>query len=139
MTSVAWRVCFIISAICMGIGGPQHPGGTMQEMLAGRPTPVFSAHMMLTMIVYPIFAVLISGFIIAAARERALGNLWVAWIGVAGALAHGTAGFFTVAVESEFARQLFPLIMLLMTWALIVGLLPARSPAAVPSRTTSLT
>jgi hypothetical protein len=202
MTSLPWRTCFVLSAICMGIGGPQHPGGTMQEMLAdpiwfsahawvvasfvamtaglvlldrsavlsqqvrwwlriaviitaiqaidmvvhtaayvdlenmlaGRATPVFTSHMILTMIIYPIFGVLISGFIIVAARERALGNLWVAWIGVAGALAHGVAGFFTVAFNSEFARPLFPLIMLLMVWALIVALMPLRSTAAILSR-----
>jgi hypothetical protein len=202
MTSLPWRTCFVLSTICMGIGGPQHPDGTIPEMLAdpiwfsahawvvasfvamtaglilfgrsavlsqrvrwwlriavivtaiqtadmvvhtaayidlanmlaGRATPVFTSHMLLTMIVYPIFGVLISAFIIVAARERALGNPWVAWIGVAGALAHGVAGFFTVAFDSEATRALFPLIMLVMVWALIVALMPERSTATIPSR-----
>lgn len=29
-----WRVCFIVAALLMMAGGPQHPGGTMAEMLA---------------------------------------------------------------------------------------------------------
>jgi len=29
-----WRLCFIVSALFMIAGGPQHPGGTMAEMLA---------------------------------------------------------------------------------------------------------
>lgn len=28
-----WRLCFIISALFMIAGGPQHPGGTMAEMI----------------------------------------------------------------------------------------------------------
>ena len=28
-----WRLCFIVSALFMFAGGPQHPGGTMAEML----------------------------------------------------------------------------------------------------------
>lgn len=32
--STNWRVCFILSALLMMIGGPQHPQGTMVEMLA---------------------------------------------------------------------------------------------------------
>jgi hypothetical protein len=31
-----WRLCFILSALFLMAGGPQHPGGTMAEMLADR-------------------------------------------------------------------------------------------------------
>jgi hypothetical protein len=32
--SISWRVCFVVSALFILTGGPQHPGGTMAEMLA---------------------------------------------------------------------------------------------------------
>ena len=31
--SGSWRLCFILSALFFLVGGPQHPGGTMAEML----------------------------------------------------------------------------------------------------------
>ena len=34
--SSLWRLCFILAALFLLIGGPQHPGGTMAEML-GNP------------------------------------------------------------------------------------------------------
>lgn len=34
--SGVWRLCFILSALFMMAGGPQHPGGTMAEMLGDR-------------------------------------------------------------------------------------------------------
>lgn len=40
-----WRVCFIVAALFMIAGGPQHPGGTMAEML-GYPKWV-PAHLLL--------------------------------------------------------------------------------------------
>ncbi len=36
-----WRLCFILAALFILIGGPQHPGGTMAEML-GHPKWVLS-------------------------------------------------------------------------------------------------
>jgi hypothetical protein len=41
----AWRVCFIVAALFLFAGGPQHPGGTMAEML-GDPKWV-PAHLLL--------------------------------------------------------------------------------------------
>ena len=204
MKSLPWRVCFVLSAIFMGIGGPMHPDGTMAEMLAspvwfaghawvcaafvallvglvlygravvfpartrrwlqiaivvtalqaiemavhaaayvdlqnllaGRSTPVLSTHLMMTVIIYPIFGVLMSGFIIVAARERALGALWMGWIGVIGALAHGAAGLLVVGFNSEVARLGFPLIMLVMIWALIAALMPRRALASMSTQPT---
>lgn len=30
----SWRLCFIVSALFISVGGPQHPSGSMAEMLA---------------------------------------------------------------------------------------------------------
>ena len=108
----------------------------LQNLLAGRSTPVLSTHLMMTVIIYPIFGVLMSGFIIVAARERALGALWMGWIGVIGALAHGAAGLLMVGFNSEVVRQGFPLIMLVMIWALIAALMPRRALASMSTQPT---
>ena len=33
---MAWRVCFVLFAVLIAAGGPQHPQGTMEQMLANR-------------------------------------------------------------------------------------------------------
>ena len=40
------------------------------------------------------------------------------------------AGLFTGAFNFAWSRALFPLIMLVMVWALIAALMPSRAPAA---------
>ena len=67
-------------------------------------------------------------------RVSALGALWMAWIGVIGALAHGAAGLLMVGFNSEVARQGFPLIMLVMIWALIAALMPLRARAPMSTQ-----
>jgi hypothetical protein len=140
-----WRVFFILTALFIVVGGPQHPKGTMGEMLAnpkwipshalllagfvafliglllyqrgvglpdrtrrwvrlavvatilqsvemalhtaaavdhanlmaGRTTPVLTTHLWMAVIVYPIFGLTLAGFILATARDRALGSTWI--------------------------------------------------------------
>jgi hypothetical protein len=201
MRRLHWRILFIVAAICMGIGGPQHPRGEsnaemladpvwfashawvcasfvamlaglvlfrrshavpsrtgrwlkaaivvtaletvemalhtvayvdLPNLLAGQSTPIYTTHMTMAMIVYPIFGVLFSAFILVAARERALGSIWIAPIGIIGALAHGAAGLLVVGFGITSAGIGFPMIMLVMVWAFIAALMPVR-PAAVPS------
>jgi len=196
---ILWRACFVVAAICMGIGGPQHPGGEtmadmlanpiwfsahawvfvsfvamlagfivfgqvhvvsprmrwwlrvavvvtaleaiemalhavayvdLQNLLAGQPTPVLTTHLALATIIYPIFGVLMGAFIVVAGRERALGSLWIAPLGVLGALAHGAAGLLVIGFGVAAASIGFPFIMLVMLWGLIAALMPVRLPAA---------
>jgi alkylhydroperoxidase/carboxymuconolactone decarboxylase family protein YurZ len=32
--TIAWRICFVVFAVLIAAGGPQHPKGTMEQMLA---------------------------------------------------------------------------------------------------------
>jgi nitrate reductase NapE component len=102
------------------------------NLVAGRATPVLTTHLWMAVILYPIFGVTLSGFIVASARDRVLGSLWIAWVGVVGALAHGISAPLVVAFELERARVLFPLIMLFAAWQIAAALGPA--PVAAGTR-----
>ncbi len=201
MKQLHWRILFILAAICMGIGGPQHPQGEsiaqmmadpvwfashawicasfvallaglvlfrrshavpsrtrrwlkaaivvtvleavemalhavayvdLPNLLAGQSTPIYTTHMTMVMIVYPIFGVLFSAFILVAAGDRALGSIWIAPIGIIGALAHGAAGLLVVGFGIDSAGMGFSMIMLVMVWAFIAALMPVRA-AEVPT------
>ena len=97
------------------------------KLVAGAPTPVLSTHLWLTALFYPVFAVTTAGFIVSGARERVLGSWWIAWLGIAGGLAHGAAGPLVVIWEVEWARELFPLIVLFALWCVLAACWPARA------------
>jgi len=99
------------------------------NLVAGRATPVLATHSWLAVVLYPIFAVTIVGLIVAAARDRALGPPWIAWLGILGAVAHGAAAPLVVVLHLRWAQILFPLFMLLALWLLLAGLWPLRSAA----------
>jgi hypothetical protein len=100
----------------------------LENLRAGASTPILSTHLMLTGIVYPIFAAAVMLFIVRAARERVLGSLWIAWLGLLGAAMHGIAGPGTVFFEVAWARALFPGVVLLALWMILAALW--RAPVA---------
>jgi hypothetical protein len=91
------------------------------NLMAGRPTPILSAHLGLAVVCYPIFAVTLIGFIVATTRERVLGSNWFAWIGVLGTAAHGLAPVLVVALGIISARVLFPMVLFLAVWLLLAA------------------
>jgi nitrate reductase NapE component len=99
------------------------------NLVAGRATPVLTTHLVLALLLYPVFAITIIGFIVATARERTLGSRWIAWIGVLGAAAHGAAPPLVLGVGDRFSF-LFPMIVLVALWMLLAAVWPLR--AAVP-------
>jgi hypothetical protein len=198
MTQGAWRVCFVLGAVLISIGGPQHPRGTMVEMLhdpkwvsshawilagfaavliglwlfgqapqpertrrwvrlaligtvlqtlemavhmmssvdhanlvAGRSTPVLWTHLVMAVVIYPLFAASMIGLMLTAARERTMGSRWVAWIGILGALGHGLSAPLVVALNLAWARMLFPMIMLYALWLLLAAVWPVGVPRQV--------
>lgn len=193
----AWRILFVIAAVLLLAGGPQHPGGSMAEMLAhpkwfashalvtagfaalllglmlfrrssalperssrwlrlaligtflqvlemvfhtaasvdhaslmaGRPTPILTTHLFLSVVIYPFFSATLIGFIVAAARDRVLGSPWISWLGILGLVAHGLAAPLVVAGGFIGARILFPMLMLTAIWLLLAAFWPVRDPA----------
>ena len=102
------------------------------NLAAGHATPVLSTHLALAVVMYPLFGAAMVGFILAAARERAAGSVWIAWLGVIGAAAHGlSAPIVILSGDTRFAI-LFPMLMLLALWLVIAAFLPARAAAAAP-------
>lgn len=102
------------------------------NLLAGRSTPVLSTHTAMAVVAYPIFGATFIGFIVAAARDRVLASPWVAWIGIAGAVAHGAAAPLVIVFRVPQAALLFPLLMLLAIWLVLAAVWPVR--AAAPAR-----
>lgn len=198
---MVWRGLFVAGALLIMIGGPQHPGGTMLQMLqdprwvmshalmtagfasllaalfvmrrnmtgaprvasamrfalpatvlqtveffihtiasvdaanlaAGHATPVLTTHLWFSLFMYPIWAAAMIPFVIAGMRDRAFGSMWIGWLGIAGLLAHGFSTPLVVGLAVEWARILFPLMLLFALWMLLAGLWPAARASAAPS------
>lgn len=105
------------------------------NLMAGRGTPILTIHLALSVILYPVFAATIIGFMLAGARERVIGSRWITWIGIAGAVMHGASTPLVVGLGDERFRFLFPGVVLFALWELIAAFLPARAtaPAAAPA------
>lgn len=100
-----------------------------EHLAAGHPTPVLTTHLVQAVILYPVFAVTIIGFIVATARDRTLASPWIAWLGILGAAAHGLSTPLVVGLRISQAGILFPLVMLLAIWLALAAVWPRRSPA----------
>jgi hypothetical protein len=103
------------------------------NLMAGKPTPLLSTHLALSVVCYPFFAVTLIGFIVATARDRVLGSRWIAWLGVSGTAAHGIAPVLVVGLHIIEARVLFPMVILLALWLLLTAAwraVGARAPAS---------
>lgn len=103
------------------------------RLVAGLATPALTTHLWVTVVVYPVFAVTIIGFLIAAGRDRVLGSWWIAWLGIIGAAAHGIAG--PLAVIWGIQAGLFGLIVLLAFWMILAACWPARAAVRDPQAT----
>ena len=99
-------------------------------LAAGAPTPVLTTHLWMTQFVYPVFAVVLIGFLIAAANDGLLGSWRIAWLGIIGAIGHGLAGLLVPVLEIEWARWGFPLIVLVAVWMIAAAAWPARASSA---------
>lgn len=98
----------------------------LDRLVAGEPTPVLTTHLWMTAIVYPLFAAILVGFLVATSRDRLLGSWWIAWLGIIGAIGHGLAGPLVVVWDVEWARGLFGLILLVAIWMIAAAGWPAR-------------
>lgn len=100
----------------------------LDELLAGRATPVLTTHLALSAVAYPVFGVTIAGWILAGARDRVLGSVWIAWLGVVGALGWGAATPLVVVFDVDGAGILFPMVILLALWLILAAAWPAGGP-----------
>ena len=99
----------------------------LSRLTAGGSTPVLTTHIWLTILLNPVFAATMIGFIEVAAWNRALGSRWISWIGVLGALSHGLAAILVAGLGLDQFRILFPGVVLLALWLVLASLWPRRS------------
>lgn len=107
----------------------------LEQLRAGASTPVLTAHLTLTPIAYPIFAIAISLYIVSAARHKVVGSHWIAWLGVAGVVMQGVAGFLVPLFGVGWARSLFAGVVLFALWEILAAVWPT-APAARAVATT---
>lgn len=107
------------------------------HLAAGHATPVLSTHLLMSVLFYPAFGVTSALFMIAAARQRALGSPLFVWIGVIGTLANGIAPVLVLGFDWIEARILFRFVMGVSLWMVISALWPARRAARVVTAPTA--
>jgi hypothetical protein len=100
------------------------------KLAAGAATPILSTHIVLAVTIYPLLAILMSGFVVAAAKTRELGNPWLAPLAIFGLVAQAVAVALVVGLDMQAARIGFPMVMAFAVWTVVVSLMPVRSPEA---------
>ena len=97
------------------------------NLVSGASTPILTTHLVMAVTLYPVFALALTGFIVAAARDRVLG--WGAGaIGIAGAIGQGLSAPLVVGLNIAAARVLFPMIVLVAIWLVIVAITYRPAP-----------
>jgi hypothetical protein len=126
-----WARLAVIGTALMSIEAIFHTVSYVDHgnLVAGRGTPILTTHLVLAVIVYPVFAATIIGFMLAGARDRVIGSRWITWLGILGAVMHGIAPPLVVGLGDERFRFLFPGVVLFALWELIASFLPARATA----------
>lgn len=132
-----WLKWAVIGSVLQSIEMVLHTASVVdaEHLAAHAATPVLNVHLTMTVLFYPIFAATVIGFILATVRDRSLGSPWLAWLGILGAAAHGTAPLLVIALPFLFdvtipqAGILFPMLMLFALWLVISGLWPLRTTA----------
>lgn len=104
-----------------------------ERMQAGHATPVFTAHMLLGGLGYPVFALVAIALVIAGARTRTLGAWWIAPLGILGALLPGLAGVLVIWMGATGVGVLFAGIAIFGLWEILAAVLPVRVAAGSPS------
>lgn len=95
----------------------------------GLSTPVLTLHLWFATLVYTPFAVALIGLIWIGQRERSLGSLWIGWLGVIGAAAHGSVMWLVIVFGVPGTGILFPIAALAISlWFLLAGVWPTRTP-----------
>ncbi|HYW10793.1 MAG TPA: hypothetical protein VE871_02520 [Longimicrobium sp.] len=99
-----------------------------ERMHAGHATPVFTAHMLLGAVGYPVFALVAIALVVTGARTRTLGRWWIAPLGIVGALLPGLAGVLVIWMGMGVG-VLFAGIAFFGLWAILAALLPVPATA----------
>ncbi len=97
------------------------------NLAAGLSTPVLSTHLIMALLIYPVFGTVISVFMIKGMRERAVGSPWIVWPGLIAAVGHVLVMPLVYLLEIWWAPIMFPMIMGLGLWLVLAALWPSRA------------
>ena len=100
------------------------------HLAAGHSTPVLSTHMAMTMVFYPIFGATSALFFIKGMRERAIGSVFYAWIGIVGTIANAIAPILVGVFGLMQARILFAFMIGIGIYLILAAVTPAYRPVA---------
>jgi hypothetical protein len=125
----AWVRFAVLGSALLVVEMAFHTAASIDKLnlVAGRATPVLTTHLWLSVVLYPIFGLTLVGLITAGVRDRVLGSVWIAWMGILGTVAPALAAPLVVLLHVEWARNLFPLMVLFALWVLLAGLWPIRA------------
>ena len=126
-----WVVPALVASLLQTIEMAVHAAAyvDVDRLLAGSATPILSTHLALSVVIYPIFGVVLARFIAVSGRERILGSPRIGWIGIVGAIGHGLSAPLVVGLELGWAGILFPFIVFLALWIVLAGALPVPRTA----------
>ncbi len=124
-----WRRLAIGGTILQAIEMAFHAAAMLDHhnLLTGASTPILTTHLVMAVTLYPVFALALTGFIVAAARDRVL-SWWAGGLGIAGAIGQGLSAPLVVGLNIAAARVLFPLIVLVALWLVIVAVTYQPAP-----------
>jgi hypothetical protein len=107
------------------------------HLAAGHSTPVLTTHLAMSVLFYPIFGITSALFMIAAARQRAIGSSVFAWLGVVGTLGNGIAPILVGPFGMMQARILFVFVIGVALWMVLSAVWPSRAAAPAVTVPTS--
>jgi hypothetical protein len=99
------------------------------NLVAGHATPVLSTHLVMALLIYPVFGTVMAVLMIKGMRERAVGSPWIVWLGLIGAVTHALVMPLVYVFEVWWAPILFPMILGLGLWLVLSALWPPRAAA----------
>lgn len=125
-----WTRRALVGAGLMVLEMALHTAATVDaaRYAAGQATPVFWAHIALILIAYPIFGLVVTGWILATSGDRVLGSAWIGWIGIVGAVATGLAPYLI-----WLGINIFAMMILFAAWTILAAVWPVRAGAPRPA------
>lgn len=134
-----WTRFGIIGTALMALEMAVHTAAMVDagHLAAGHSTPVLSTHLVMTVIFYPLFGIASAAFFIKSMRERAIGSVWIVWIGVIGTLANAAAPILVVTFGLLQFRVLFAFMVGIGLWLLLAAVWPTYALRASVGKPTA--
>src|SRR5262249_46315313 len=98
------------------------------HLIAGRPTPVLTTHLMVSVVAYPAMGFATARVAALGAQSRRLGAPAIGWLGVMGGVIHGLSAPIVVLTRDEHYSVLFNGVAVLALWFCLTAVWPVGVP-----------